>query len=145
MKNLSIGQKDVYSGKKVSLDFKNVLYTKVGLWRTKNGSSKIVLKNKCSLLASLIPWRTFNILGSFPFHKRLFIVEKCSSDYSNILHTKINECFNQNGTKNCSSMTSLWKTPLGTSIFKSVAHFVIFIRASHTWCVRSTINIRSIS
>ncbi len=42
------------------------------------------LNNKGSLLASIVPWRTFNIHGSFPFHKRFFMVE----DYWNVLHTK---------------------------------------------------------
>ncbi len=111
--------------------FKMCLYTKVGLWRTTNGSSKIILKDKHSLLASLVLLKTFNILWSFPFHKKVLYSGK--------------KYFNQNGTKNVSSMTSLWKPLLGTFIFKSVAHFVIFIRASHTWCARSTINISSVS
>ncbi len=38
------------------------------------------LKNKGSLLASMVPWRTFNIRGIFPFHKRLY-VEKGLLDY----------------------------------------------------------------
>ncbi len=34
------------------------------------------LENKGSLLASMVPWRTLNIHGTFPFHKKFFIVEK---------------------------------------------------------------------
>ncbi len=37
------------------------------------------LKNKVSLLASTVPWRTFNIHENFPFHKRFFRLLKCSS------------------------------------------------------------------
>ncbi len=35
--------------------------------------------NKGSLLASIIPWRTFNILGALTFHKRFFQSEKDAS------------------------------------------------------------------
>jgi len=44
-------------------------------------------KNKGSLLASMVPWGTFNIHGTFPLVKRFFIVEKGSLDYKNVLHT----------------------------------------------------------
>ncbi len=107
------------------------LWTHNGVWKCLVISSKIILKDKRSLLASLVLLKTFNILGSFPFHKKVFYSGK--------------KYFNKNGNKNVSSMTSLWKPLLGTFIFKSVAHFVIFIRASHTWCARSTINISSVS
>ncbi len=41
------------------------------------------LKNKSGLLAMMAPWRTFNIHGAFPLHKRFFIKQffrllKCS-------------------------------------------------------------------
>ncbi len=39
------------------------------------------LKTEESLLASMAPWRTFNIHGIFPLHKTFFTVEKASSDY----------------------------------------------------------------
>ncbi len=35
------------------------------------------LRNKASYLASLALWRTFNIQGTFPFHKRIFRWFKC--------------------------------------------------------------------
>ncbi len=45
-----------------------------------------ILKNKGSLM--MVPWRTLKIHGIFSFHKRFFIVEKGSIDYSDILHSK---------------------------------------------------------
>ncbi len=38
-------------------------------------------KNKGSLLASMVPQRTFTNHGTFSFHKRFFTVEKGSLDY----------------------------------------------------------------
>ncbi len=39
------------------------------------------LKNKGSLLASMVLWRTLNIHGTFQMQKRFFIVEKVSLDF----------------------------------------------------------------
>ncbi len=36
------------------------------------------IKNKGALLASMVLWRTLNIHGTFPLHKRLFIVQNIS-------------------------------------------------------------------
>ncbi len=50
-------------------------------------------KNKVSLLASMVLWRTLNIYGTFQMQKRFFIVEKGSLDFLNVL---------QNGSfRNC--------------------------------------------
>ncbi len=40
------------------------------------GSPTFTLKHKGSSLSPVVPWRTFNINGSFPLHKSFFIVEK---------------------------------------------------------------------
>ncbi len=41
------------------------------------------LQSKCSLLASIVPLRTFNIHRTFPLHIQFFIVEKGYLDYYN--------------------------------------------------------------
>ncbi len=68
----------------------------------------VQIQHKGSLLAWMVPWRTFNIHGIFPLHKRFFTVEKGSSDYA--LHTKKKWFFNGIALK----------TRFGTLMFKSV-------------------------
>ncbi len=70
-------------------------------------NSYYTLKNKGSILASMVLQRTLNIHGTFQTQKRLFIVKKGSLDFENVL---------QNG----SSMASLQKHPFETFNFKSV-------------------------
>ncbi len=43
--------------------------------------SSLTLKNKGSLMASMVQWRTLNIHGTFQMQKRFFIMEKGSLDY----------------------------------------------------------------
>jgi len=42
------------------------------------------LKNRGCLLTSTVLWRNFNIRWTFPFHKRLFIVDNGSSNWENV-------------------------------------------------------------
>ncbi len=51
--------------------WKVFMNVQVSFW---NHRHNYPLKNKGSL-ASLVPWRTFNILGAFPFDKKWFIME----------------------------------------------------------------------
>ncbi len=46
-----------------------------------------------SLLLLMVPWRTCNTHGIFPFHKKFFIVENGSLDYYNLLYTKKKRLF----------------------------------------------------
>lgn len=46
-----------------------------------------LLKNKRSLLASLVSWWTINNLAAFPLHKRFFIEGTGSLDYWNVFHS----------------------------------------------------------
>ncbi len=46
------------------------------------------LNNKGFWLASVVPWRTFNIHGNVLLDRRFFIEIKCSFDYYNVLQTK---------------------------------------------------------
>ncbi len=39
------------------------------------------IKNKGYLLGFIVPWRNFNIHGTFPFDKKFFKVQKSSLDY----------------------------------------------------------------
>ncbi len=50
--------------------------------------SQYTPKNRGSLFTSMVPWRTFNIHRTVPLNKRVFIVEKGSLDFLNVLHTK---------------------------------------------------------
>ncbi len=94
------------------------------LWGTKNASSMaslkkypfrtVVFKRVCFCISKIMSknctlkkksycsdgsCKTFNIYGTVPFHRRFFIVEKSTSDFFNVLHTK----------KIGSAVTSLWK------------------------------------
>ncbi len=55
----------------------------------------------------MVSWRTFNVHGTIPFYKRLFIVEKDSLDFFewSLVCTK----------KNC-ALKVLWETPNGSSM-----------------------------
>lgn len=78
--------------------------------------------------ASIIPWRIFNIRGTFPLDKMFFRLFKCAS------HRKKKGYFKNFSLKikNGSSMESMWgKNTFGPFIFKSVrmktSMFNIFI------------------
>ncbi len=43
----------------------------------------------------MVPWRHFNINGTFPLHKKLSRVEKGSLDFLNVLHTKKKKAYNK--------------------------------------------------
>ncbi len=83
-----------------------------------------------NLLTSLIPWRTFNIHGNFPLHKRCFIMKKnsfirllkCSSKKTMVLLRTVQILFW--GTQDGSSMAA--KPPYGTFILKSVGLYKKF-------------------
>lgn len=56
------------------------------------------LKNKLSFCAAMVPWRTFNICGTFPFYKGFFGFVKSPSHYT-ITKRLQRGLFNANGTE----------------------------------------------
>ncbi len=74
---------------------------------------------KGSLLASIIPWRTFNIHGALTFHKRFFQLEKGASWLIKIIKIFLKlkkKCFYLLETK----IVPLWKASFVISVLKSV-------------------------
>ncbi len=99
---------------------------------------KFLIKNKVYLSASVVPWRNFNIHGTFPFHKRFFIMEK--SWIIKMIFTPGNQVllnisqWKDLWTKHWSEL-SLWKHTFRTFIFKSLESIFFLFDKLVIWLV----------